>query len=122
VTRAAVEFERLTVERGGRPVLHELDGSFAAGRVTGLFGPSGSGKSTLIRAIAGVQSGVRGTLAVLGRQPGSVAVRRELGYMTQNRWRKTSSQCLISASEYSLRRWSGIRSGQLPCSRSCQAW
>ncbi len=83
MTGAAVEFERLTVERGGQPVLHELDGSFAAGRVTGLFGPSGSGKSTLIRAIAGVQSGVRGTLAVLGSQPGSVAVRRELGYMTQ---------------------------------------
>jgi ABC-2 type transport system ATP-binding protein len=51
--------------------------------VVGLFGPSGSGKSTLIRAIAGVQSGVRGTLRVLGERPGSPRVRAALGYMTQ---------------------------------------
>jgi hypothetical protein len=36
---AAVEFEDLTVERGGRPVLHGISGSFGAGRVVGLFGP-----------------------------------------------------------------------------------
>jgi ABC-2 type transport system ATP-binding protein len=83
VGHAAVEFERLSVERGGRLVLHALDGSFAAGRVTGLFGPSGSGKSTLIRAIAGVQARVQGSLAVLGERPGSPAVREQLGYMTQ---------------------------------------
>lgn len=81
---AAVEFDRLTVERGGRAVLHELRASFGAGRVTGLFGPSGSGKSTMIRAIAGVQSGVHGTLRVLGGEAGSLAVRRALGYMTQS--------------------------------------
>jgi ABC-2 type transport system ATP-binding protein len=79
----AIRLERVTVERGGRDVLHELDASVAAGRVTGLFGPSGSGKSTLIRAIAGVQSGVRGSISVLGERPGSMAVRRSLGYMTQ---------------------------------------
>jgi len=65
-------------------VLYGLEGSFAAGHVTGLFGPSGSGKSTLIRAIAGVQARVQGTLAVLGEEPGSAAVRRQLGYMTQS--------------------------------------
>ncbi|MGE5617502.1 MAG: ABC transporter ATP-binding protein [Candidatus Woesearchaeota archaeon] len=79
----AVEFERLSVTRGGRVVLHELSGSFATGRVTGLFGPSGSGKSTLIRAITGVQTHVSGAMGVLGDQPGSVMVRREVGYMTQ---------------------------------------
>jgi ABC-2 type transport system ATP-binding protein len=82
-TRAAVEFADLSVSRGGRPVLHHLSGAFAAGRVTGMFGPSGSGKSTLIRAIAGVQMHVRGSLAVLGGEPGSAMVRRRLGYMTQ---------------------------------------
>jgi HSP20 family molecular chaperone IbpA len=84
VRSAAVEFRRLAVTRGGRHVLHEVDCSFAADRVTGLFRPSGSGKSTLIRAIAGVQTGVRGSLTVLDRAPGSAAVRRELGYMTQS--------------------------------------
>jgi ABC-2 type transport system ATP-binding protein len=79
----AVTIERLTVERGGRVVVRELSASVPAGRVTGLLGPSGSGKSTLIRAVAGVQARVHGSLAVLGAQPGSAAVRRELGYMTQ---------------------------------------
>lgn len=83
VGQAAVEFERLSVERGGRRVLDALDGSLAAGRVTGLFGPSGSGKSTLMRAIAGVQARVLGSLSVLGERPGSPAVRERLGYMTQ---------------------------------------
>jgi ABC-2 type transport system ATP-binding protein len=80
----AVRFESVTVERGGRAVLHYVDTSVSAGRVTGLFGPSGSGKSTLIRAIAGVQSNVHGTVTVLGERPGSMAVRRALGYMTQS--------------------------------------
>ncbi len=81
--RPAVEFSGLTVHRGGRPVLHGLEASIGCGQVTGLFGPSGSGKSTLIRAIAGVQNEVRGSIAVLGQDAGSPAVRRELGYMTQ---------------------------------------
>lgn len=80
---AAVEIRELTVTRGGREVLHGLDTVVASGRVTGLFGPSGSGKSTLIRAIAGVQAHVQGTLTVLDREAGSAGVRRQLGYMTQ---------------------------------------
>ncbi len=80
---AAIEINRVTVERGGRSVLSGIDASIPVGRITGLFGPSGSGKSTLIRSIAGVQLGVRGTISVLGQAPGSAAARRELGYMTQ---------------------------------------
>ncbi len=36
-----------------------------------------------MRAIAGVQAHVQGSLTVLGRRPGSPAVREQLGYMTQ---------------------------------------
>ena len=79
----AVSFHDLTIERGPRVVLEGIAGTVGAGRVTGLFGPSGSGKSTLIRAIAGVQAHVSGTVRVLGEPPGSARVRRELGYMTQ---------------------------------------
>ncbi len=79
----AVEFRELIVIRGGRPVLHGVSGTVAAGRVTGLFGPSGSGKSTLIRPIAGVQTQVSGVIGVLGGAPGSPTARREIGYMTQ---------------------------------------
>ncbi|HLY47674.1 MAG TPA: ABC transporter ATP-binding protein [Solirubrobacteraceae bacterium] len=80
---AAVEFDGLTVTRGGRTVLTDVSGSFTAAGVTGLFGPSGSGKSTLIRAVAGVQTHVTGVVKVLGDHPGSASVRRQVGYMTQ---------------------------------------
>ncbi len=79
----AVSVEQLSVARGGREVLGGVEVSFESSRVTGLFGPSGSGKSTLIRAIAGVQAHVSGTVRVLGERPGTAPVRRELGYMTQ---------------------------------------
>lgn len=80
---AAVEINRVTVERGRRTVLSGIEASIPVGRITGLFGPSGSGKSTLIRSIAGVQSRVHGTISVLGQEPGSAGARRALGYMTQ---------------------------------------
>jgi ABC-2 type transport system ATP-binding protein len=80
---AAIQIERLSVERGGRVVLRDVEAAIPSGRVTGLFGPSGSGKSTLIRAIAGVQARVRGMISVLGAEPGSAGVRGAIGYMTQ---------------------------------------
>ena len=73
----------LRVRRGAVEALRGVSCEIRAGEVTGLFGPSGSGKSTLIRAIAGVQENVHGTLSVLGGEPGSAAVRARLGYMTQ---------------------------------------
>jgi len=78
-----VEIERLTVRRGGRVVLHGVSATLMAGQVTGVLGPSGSGKSTLIRAIAGVQAHVEGSVRVFGQAPGSLAARRQLGYKTQ---------------------------------------
>jgi ABC-2 type transport system ATP-binding protein len=83
MSTSGVTIERVTVHRGGRPVLHAVSASLTEGLVTGLFGPSGSGKSTLIRAIAGVQARVEGTVTVFGQAPGSAAARRQLGYKTQ---------------------------------------
>ncbi len=79
----AVQIDGLTVRRGGRPVLHGVSATLAQGEVTGLFGPSGSGKSTMIRAIAGVQAHVSGTVKVYGLDPASAAARAQLGYKTQ---------------------------------------
>ena len=73
----------MRVRRGAIDALKGVSCEIRGGEVTGLFGPSGSGKSTLIRAIAGVQANVAGELSVLGRPPGSTAVREQLGYMTQ---------------------------------------
>ncbi|AQS68297.1 ABC transporter ATP-binding protein [Streptomyces pactum] len=79
----AVRAEDLTVVRGPRTVLRALRFTVPRGRITGLLGPSGCGKSTLMRAIAGTQAKVTGTLDVLGRPAGHPALRTRIGYVTQ---------------------------------------
>ena len=81
--QTSVEVHDLVVSRGGREMLHGLAFSLVAGQITGLLGPSGSGKTTLLRALVGVQSGVSGTVRVLGRPAGSADLRRRVGYVTQ---------------------------------------
>jgi ABC-2 type transport system ATP-binding protein len=79
----AVVASALTVVRSKREVLHALDFTIPRGAVVGLLGPSGCGKSTLMRALAGVQGGVSGTLQVFGQRAGSRALRDRVGYVTQ---------------------------------------
>lgn len=79
----SVQAEQLVVWRGGQPVLHGLDFTVARGQITGLLGPSGCGKTTLMRALVGVQGGVRGAVTVLGEPAGSPGLRRRVGYVTQ---------------------------------------
>ncbi len=80
----AVAVRGLQVRRGGRRVLHDVELSVPAGRITGLVGPSGSGKTTLMRAIAGVQRIEAGAAEVLGEPSGSRATRGRVGYLTQD--------------------------------------
>lgn len=79
----SVEASALSVDRGGSEVLHDLAFSLQPGQITGLLGPSGCGKTTLMRALVGVQGGVRGTVTVLGEPAGSASLRRRVGYVTQ---------------------------------------
>lgn len=79
----AVSATALTVTRGPRTVLRDLDFTVPSGRITGLLGPSGCGKTTLMRAIAGTQAKVTGTLDVLGRPAGDARSRHRIGYVTQ---------------------------------------
>ena len=81
--KTSVRVSGLSVSRGGREVLHGLSFVLAPGQITGLLGPSGCGKTTLMRALVGVQSGVRGTVEVLGEPAGSPGLRHRVGYVTQ---------------------------------------
>lgn len=81
---SAIEARDLVVLRGGREVLHGLTFTVPPGTVVGLLGPSGGGKTTLMRAIVGVQAGVRGRLGVLGRPAGAADLRSRVGYVTQS--------------------------------------
>jgi len=80
---STIEARDLTVIRGGRPVLTDVDFRVEPGELVGLVGPSGSGKTTLMRAIVGVQRDVTGTLTVLGKPAGVAELRRRVAYVTQ---------------------------------------
>ncbi|MGW0844975.1 ABC transporter ATP-binding protein [Streptomyces sp. NPDC002787] len=79
----AIHAQDLTVTRGPRTVLRNLDFAVPQGQITGLLGPSGCGKSTLMRAIVGTQAKVTGTLTVLGHPAGHATLRSRIGYVTQ---------------------------------------
>ena len=81
---AAVEVHDLTVVRGGRAVLRQLDFQVRAGSVTGLLGPSGCGKTTLMRSVVGVQVVTSGSVTVLGEPAGAAVLRDRVGYVTQS--------------------------------------
>lgn len=79
----AIEISGLTVTRGGRLVIPDLDLKVPTGQVVGLLGPSGGGKSTVMRAIVGVQHIDSGDVEVLGLSAGHPRLRRRVGYVTQ---------------------------------------
>jgi ABC-2 type transport system ATP-binding protein len=80
---SAVELRAMTVRRGGRDVLRDIDVSFPSGLIAGVIGPSGCGKSTLMRSIVGVQRRVGGSVSVLGEPAGVASRRGQVGYVTQ---------------------------------------
>ena len=80
---SAIVVDRLTVSRGGKPVLQDLSFTVGGGSVTGLLGPSGAGKTTLIRCLVGVQNIDAGAVSIFGLPAGHVDLRSRLGYVTQ---------------------------------------
>lgn len=63
----SLEIQRLTVSRGGRPVIREVSLSIEPGKITALLGPNGAGKSSLVLAIAGVLRPDSGQVRLNGR-------------------------------------------------------
>jgi len=50
----ALVVDKLTVARGGRPVVHQVSLRIPAGEVTTLLGANGAGKSSLVLAVGGL--------------------------------------------------------------------
>jgi ABC-2 type transport system ATP-binding protein len=61
-----------------------LDLTVQPGQVYGLLGPNGSGKSTTIKIILGLLESGAGTARVFGLPSGSVAARRDVGYLPES--------------------------------------
>ncbi|MFE7802348.1 ABC transporter ATP-binding protein [Nocardia sp. NPDC057440] len=79
----AVDVRNLTVNRGGREVLHDVSLTIPRGSITGLLGPSGCGKTTLMRSIVGTQIVESGEILALGLPAGTRELRHRIGYVTQ---------------------------------------
>jgi iron complex transport system ATP-binding protein len=77
--------EGLSVERGRRRVLSDIDLSAAEGQIFAILGPNGAGKSTLLRALAGLLP-YRGAIRVAGQDLCRVSRReraKRLAYVPQ---------------------------------------
>ena len=68
VDRPAVSVRRVKRSFGDRAVLDGIDLDIRPGEFVALLGQSGTGKSTFLRALAGLDEGVRGSITVPGRR------------------------------------------------------
>lgn len=53
------------------------------GEIFGLLGPNGSGKSTTIKMILGLLKKTSGRLAVFGKSPHDVSIKKRIGYLPE---------------------------------------
>jgi polar amino acid transport system ATP-binding protein len=61
---AVLQVEDLYLERDNRPIVHGVTFQAGRGERVALMGPSGAGKTTVLRAIAGLESRVAGSVSV----------------------------------------------------------
>ena len=62
-----LDIQNLSVDYGGRTILHDISLSIAPGQILAVIGPNGAGKSTLVRAVSGVVPAQRGKITIGGR-------------------------------------------------------
>lgn len=60
-----------------------IDFEIRPNEIFGLLGPNGSGKSTTIKLILGLLRKTRGRLAVFGKDPSDVSIKRRIGYLPE---------------------------------------
>ncbi|MEQ9460983.1 MAG: ABC transporter ATP-binding protein [Phycisphaeraceae bacterium] len=60
-----------------------IDLDVLSGEVFGLLGPNGSGKSTTIKMVLGLLRPTSGQIAVLGKHPEDVAIKKRIGYLPE---------------------------------------
>ena len=64
--------------------LDGLDLQVSAGEVFGFLGPNGAGKTTTLKLLTQLIFPTAGTATILGQPAGALAIRRRLGYLSEN--------------------------------------
>ena len=80
-----IEFSAVSLRRGERTVLHDLDLQLTERRI-GVIGANGSGKSSFVRLLNGLLAPTAGSVRVFGLDTRTDAkdVRRRVGFVFQN--------------------------------------
>src|SRR5437764_7859207 len=88
---ADLVIDDIALRYGDHEILKGVSVNVPPGKVVALLGPSGSGKTTLLRAVAGLETPHRGTIAIgekvffdAGRQIDLPAEQRGLGLVFQS--------------------------------------
>jgi iron complex transport system ATP-binding protein len=82
----AVVIQGLSYAYQDAPVLQDINLDIAEGRFTVILGKNGSGKSTLLKLIAGMLKPQKGTIAMMGRDVGTLSMGERaklVGYLPQ---------------------------------------
>lgn len=79
--------DKVTVELGGKRILHEVSFWIPKGEFVCLCGPNGAGKSTFLKTVLGMIKPTQGSIQILGQPAGTA--NRAVGYVPQ---RKTFDQ------------------------------
>ena len=103
---SAIELRNLTLRRGDRTTLSDVNAVIGEGEFIGVFGPNGAGKTTLLRAILGLLRPAVGEIRVFGQLPlnGSSII----GYLPQRSATVTNLKLQgwdFVASAYNGHRW-----------------
>lgn len=84
---ALIRVRGLTIVRGRREVLRDVDLDVTAGSFVAVVGANGAGKTTLVQAIAGVVPPPKGRVRVADIDPGRASARElssRIGFVFQN--------------------------------------
>lgn len=78
-----ISVQELRKRFGDFEALKGVSFAVSPGEIVGLIGANGAGKSTSMRIILGLEAATSGQVNVLGQRPGSLMVRKHLGYVPQ---------------------------------------
>ncbi len=83
-----IALSKVSVERDGVTVLHDITFTLDAGERLAIVGPNGAGKTTLLRTIVGLEKAKAGRVTLFGKDCGSEsdfrAARPRVGFLFQD--------------------------------------
>ncbi|CAN5406109.1 ABC transporter ATP-binding protein [soil metagenome] len=112
MTAARLQVEAVSVELGGRRVVHTVSLTAEPGQVVGVVGPNGSGKSTLLRALVRILRPAAGRVLVDGMDIAEMTI-RDLA-------RNSASVLQDTAGDFDLRAYDVVSMGRAPFKRMFQ--